>query len=135
MRNHLEEKFRQLLSELKTQNENHFEEFVLLLAKKGKEFDKKFKNISDDLNTFKIKSQQQTISISQLEMKLTALLIKDVSSNPQKDNEKIMATKPQGSLSIPPTGITTVSSSTFVTANPIGISIHDFLNSKVKIKI
>lgn len=134
MRNDLEEKFRQLSSELKAQNENQFEEFVLLLTKKGKEFDKKFKNISDELNTLKIKSQQQAIYVAQLEMKLTALLVKDVSSNTQKDNEKSVVMKPQGALSIPPTGITTVLSSTFVTANLIGnINQLFFYNSKVKI--
>jgi len=100
----LEEKFRQLASELKAQNEN----------KK-----KTFKNMSDHLNTFKIKSQQENIYTSQLETKLTALLVKDVPSNTPKDNEKSIVMKPQRALSILPTGTTTVSSSIFVTRNPI----------------
>lgn len=118
MKNHLEEKFLQLSSELKVKNENHFEEFVLLLTKKGKEFDKKFKNISAELNTLKFKNQQQDIYVAQLEMKLSNFVIKNNSSNIQIRNntEKMLVmTNQQGASSlIPSTRITTAE-----TANPI----------------
>jgi len=61
MRNEFDDKFRQLASEMKAQNEDRYKRFVLDSSEREKILKKQFKKLQEEFSSLKTKNQDQSI--------------------------------------------------------------------------